>query len=100
MKTPKEEKVEIISDELKKFSKLEALSLSEGGELLFKSLMSDAVSAIDTLGNKYSQLSHLEFISLCAEMKTKLDLARVMNKASKNKKIAIEDLEKALLEEE
>lgn len=100
MKTPKEEKVEIIQDELKKFSKLEALALSEGGSLLFKSLMSDAVSAIDTLGNKYSQLSHLEFIALCAEMKTKLDLARVMNKSSKNKKIAIEDLEKALLEDE
>lgn len=99
-KTPKEEKVEIISDELKKFSKLEAVALSEGGSLLFKSLMADAVSCIDTLGIKYNTLSDKEFIALCAEMKTKLDLARVMKKSTKNKDQAKKDLEEALLEDE
>lgn len=98
-KTPKQEKIEIISDELKKFSKLEAVALSEGGSLLFKSLMADAVSCIDTLGAKYNSLNVQEFISLCAEMKTKLDLARVMKKSTKNKDQAKADLEEALLEE-
>ncbi len=99
LKTPKEEKVDIISDELKKFSGIEALYLSEGGELLFKSLMADAVSAIDTLCNKYSVLTQNEFIALCADMKTKIDLARIMKKSVKNKLQATEDLKQALLEE-
>ena len=99
MKTPKEEKIEVIQDELKRLSKLEAVALSEGGKLLFNSLMKDAVSVIDTLGYKYNSLSQVEFIALCAELKTKLDLARVMNKSIKNKEQADKDLEAALLED-
>jgi len=100
LKTPKEEKLDVINDELKKFSKLEAFYLSDGGKLLFKSLMADAVSCIETLGNKYNTLTPQEFIGLCAEMKTKIDLARVMKKSVKNKKQAQEDLQDALLDEE
>lgn len=98
-KTPKEERIDIIKDELKKFSKIEALALSEGGRILFKSLLSDVVSCVDTLGAKYNTLNQQEFISLCADMKTKLDLTRILNKSTKNKEQAKLDLEEALLEE-
>jgi hypothetical protein len=97
-KTPKEEKIDIISEELSKFSKLEALALSEGGQILFKSLMADVSSGIDTLINRYSSLTQLEFISICADIKTKLDLARILKKSEKNKDQAKSDLEEALLE--
>lgn len=97
-KTNKEEEVEIISDELDKFSSLEALYLSKGGEMLFKSIMADVCSCVDTLSIRYNSLTHLEFISLCAELKTKLDLARVMKKSTKNKEQATKDLENALLD--
>lgn len=90
---------EIIADELDKVSAIEAVYLSKGGELLFKSLMADAVSCIDTLGNKYGVLTQQEFIALCADMKTKIDLARVLKKSEKNKKQAQADLEEALLED-
>lgn len=92
------ENATIIADELDKVSAIEAFNLSKGGAILFKSLMSDAISSIDTLGFKYSTLTQQEFIALCADMKTKLDLARVMSKASKNKDQAQKDLEQALLE--
>lgn len=87
----------IIADELERVSAIEAFNLSKGGSVLFKSLMTDAIGCIDTLGNRYGQLSREEFIALCADMKTKLDLARVMSKASKNKEQAEKDLEEALL---
>lgn len=96
----KKEKVEMITAELDRVSKIEALTLTDGGKLLFNSLMKDIVSNVETLTVKYSSLTQMEFISICAEMKTKLDLARAMNKAPKNKDIAQKDLEEALLEEE
>ena len=61
--------------------------------------MADAVSCIDTLGAKYGLLNHQEFIALCADMKSKIDLARVLKKSVKNKAQAIKDLEEALLED-
>lgn len=93
-------RAEIIVDELEKVSAIEAVYLSKGGELLFKSLMADAVSCVDTLAMKYSTLSQQEFIALCADMKTKIDLARVLKKSVKNKAQARKDLEEALLENE
>lgn len=90
----------IIANELDKFSAIESVYNSKGGEILFKSLMSDVTSGIDTLIAKYSKLTHIEFISLSADIKTKLDLARILKKSVKNKKIATEDLETALLETE
>lgn len=96
----KKNKNEVIEDEIKKFAKLEALASSEGGQLLYKSLMKDVVGCIDTLTIKYNTLTHLEFISLCADMKSKLDLALIMKKAKKNKEEAQKELENALLENE
>lgn len=88
----------LIADELQRVSAIEAFYLSEGGSILFKSLMSDVVSSVETLSYRYQSLSQQEFISLCADMKTKLDLARVMSKAGKNKDQAHKDLEQALLD--
>lgn len=99
-KTPKEEKIDIIKEEIKKLSKLEAVALSEGGKLLFNVLMKESVSIIETLTLKFNSLTHLEFISLCAELNTKLELARILNKSSKDKDLAQKDLEAALLENE
>ena len=66
----KDKRSDIIADELKKVSSIEAVYSSEGGKLLFNSLMADAVSCIDTLGAKYATLTRQEFMALCAEMKT------------------------------
>lgn len=93
------EDTKIIEDELDKFSKLEAFTLSEGGRLLFDSLMKDVVSNVETLAYKYSKLSQLEFIAICSDLNSKLELARIMNKSSKNKDQAKKDLENALLNE-
>lgn len=88
----------IIADELDKFSAIEAVLLSKGGEILFKSLMEDVVSKIDTLIANYQSLTREDFIGISAEIKTKLDLARVMKKSTKNKDQARKDLEEVLLE--
>lgn len=87
-----------IADELDAASALEAVSASTGGKLLSSALVSDVVDLIDALGSKYRTLTHLEFISLCADMKTKLDLMRSLSRAKKNKDYLKEILEEKLKE--
>lgn len=73
-------------DDLGKISAITVIGDSQGGKILVKSLVSDVVGNVDTLCAKYSTLSLQEFISLCADMKSKLDLIRVITRARKNKK--------------
>lgn len=88
----------LIADELDKFSAIEAVYMSNGGKILFKSLMKDSIGSIESLMSKYKTLTHIEMIAICAELKSNIDLARVLKKSEKNKKQAQEDLEQALLE--
>lgn len=90
--------VEEMQKDLKKFSSLEAVSLSEGGKILIESLIVDIVNSVDTLGNRYGDMSIQQFVSICAEMKSKLDLVRVLTRAKKNK-LDLKDLIAETLQE-
>lgn len=81
-----DEGVRGIAKDLDDASSLSALADSEGGKLLQKSLVTDVVSVIDSLTSRYDKLTMQEFISLCAEAKTKIDMARAISRARKNKK--------------
>ncbi len=78
------EQKEIASD-LKVASALDALAISEGGKLLSSGLVTDIVSALDTLCAKYKELTMQEFVGLCADMKSKLDLYRAIKRAPKRR---------------
>ena len=73
-------------DDLGKISAITVIGDSQGGKILVKGLVSDVVGNVDTLCAKYATLSLQEFISLCADMKSKIDLIRVITRARKNKK--------------
>lgn len=75
-----------MTEDLGKVSAITAIQNSEGGQILVRSLITDVVSSVDTLSLKYATLSLQEFIALCADMKSKLDLLRVITRAKKNKK--------------
>jgi hypothetical protein len=92
------ENASMIADELDKVSAISAIYDMKGGKILMKALMSDVVNSIDTLCYKYQTLTNQEFVGLCANIKTKLDLVKTLRKSVEAKKQATEDLENALLE--
>ena len=92
------ESVRGIASDLDKASSLSAVSDTEGGKLLLASLVSDIVGIVDGLSMKYSTLTMQEFVSLCAEMKSKTDLARAISRSKKNKAYLVELLDDALTE--
>ena len=73
-------------EDLDKLADLDVTARSKGGKVLLQSLVSDIVSSMDTLCVKYPTLTMQEFVALCADMNSKVDLARVLSRAEKNKK--------------
>lgn len=88
-----------IADDLDKAAALDALASSEGGVILLKSLVSDILSAIDTLTSKYNTLTNQEFVGICADIKTKIDIAKAIKRANANKKFLEDLLEKEIASE-
>lgn len=90
IKVTKEEReahpeVEEMISNLKEIDSIEVISRTNGGKLLSQSLVKDVVNLVDTLCVKYLTMTQAEFIGICAEMKSKIDLVRVMKRAPKNK---------------
>ena len=83
---------EEIQEDIKKYSSLEAVGKSEGGQIILKDIKQDIVSTIDQLAN-YKELSHIELIALCAGLSEKLTMMKIMRNAKKNKDMAIEALD-------
>jgi hypothetical protein len=96
MRTKQEEKE--IKDDLEAVSAISAIADQEGGKKLVRGLVTDIVGCVDTLCSKHKTLTMQEFISVCAEMKTKLDMVRVIKRARKNKKYLEELLADTLSE--
>jgi hypothetical protein len=90
---------EEIKKDIKKFASLDVVASTAGGKLLVSSLQKDITSCVDELSSKYKTASHIEIIAICAKLSEKITLLRVLNKAKKLKKIAQEELN-FLLEEE
>ena len=89
-----------IKKDIQKYSSIDAISNSQGGKIVVTSLRKDVVSTIDELISKYKTLSHTEMIALCATLHARLSLLRVLTRAKKLKKYAMEEMEFILKEEE
>jgi hypothetical protein len=96
----KTERTEALHDDLKHFKALDALADSEGGSLIVKSLVKDVVANIEQIVANYGTMTHPEFISKSATIKTALDVARILTRAKANKKYVESELEKELSETE
>lgn len=87
-----------IANDLDVAAALEAVAISEGGKIIATGLLRDVVSGIDTLCAKYKDLTLQEFVGLCADMKSKIDLFRAIKRAPRVKKDLQEILDKVLEE--
>lgn len=85
-------------NDLDKVADLAVTAQSKGGKVLLKSLVSDIVSGMDTLMATYPTMTMQEFVAIAADMKSKVDLARVLSRADKNKR-ALEGLIEETLQE-
>lgn len=94
---PLTEKEEMHKD-LDTASALEAVAISKGGIIIQESLVSDIVGLVGTLASKYKGATQLELVGLCADLKTKLDILRVLSRAGKNKDFLLESIGDALKE--
>lgn len=75
---------DMIKD-LDKVSAIEAVSISEGGKKLVSELVKDIVGDVETLCSGYKTMSVQEFVGICADMKSKIDLTRVITRAKDSK---------------
>ena len=76
------EQQEDIKKDLAIAGSLEAVAMSDGGQMIIKSLVKDIISSIDTLSANYSVFTIEKFISLCADIKSKSDLVRTLTRSS------------------
>ena len=81
--------------ELETQTAISALYNMEGGKMIVGVLVKDVLAKVDTLRFKYKELTMQEFISISAEMNTKIDLIEILTQAEGNK-----DYIKKLLAEE
>lgn len=91
MSSSKEE--EIVED-LKKVTDLVTVANSPGGKQLVAVMMEDIISNIEALLAGRYTMTHMEIVTSICDVKAKLDVVRVINRAESN-----EDFLKGLLAE-
>ena len=75
---------------------LYAVSTSEGGQILLKSLAADSMAAIEKLAAQYATLPEAELRATCAKLSSVLSLFRAMRNAPHNLQTAQAELEELL----
>lgn len=87
-----------VENDLKTFSALEALTLSEGGKILIDSLKKDVVNGVESVISMYRQAPEIDLRATIAKLQSDLSLLRVLTRSEANKEMAKEELEKMLAE--
>ena len=87
-----------VENDLKTFSALEALTLSEGGKILIDSLKKDVVNGVESVISMYRQAPEIDLRAMIAKLQSDLSLLRVLTRSEANKEMAKEELEKMLAE--
>jgi len=90
------DQIKEVKGDIKLYADLEAVKNSNGGKRILKGLGSDIVSAIDKLCQSYKTASHIEIIALIAGLDERLGIFRTLNRSSKNKEMAKNELEELL----
>lgn len=80
--TKSEKKFSNSSDGQNKWECFKALHDQEGGKLLVAQLHEDVARCVERIAGQYKTLTHIEFISLAAEIATKQQLARELTSAA------------------
>ncbi len=93
-------KKEEITKDLNRLKSISVLKETDGGKILINSCKQDVLNTIDTIRFKYTELSHIELIGQCARLNERLAFLLTLRGVEENKKIAEQDLEELLKEDE
>jgi len=86
--------IKAVQSDVDRYGALSALSTSEGGQVLVKTLAQDAMSAIANLAGQYKTLPDTEMRALCARLSVTLSLYRALTNAQTNLDGAKDELQK------
>lgn len=89
-------KEKTTEEQLDAYQSLEALYATDGGRLLVATLLEDVATATERIAFQYKTLTYEEFVTLGAELHTKLNMARSLTRAHKHVdliKQSVEDTE-------
>ena len=90
---------QLVKSDIKRYASLEAISKSEGGQMLLKGLQSDILASIGVLGNQWQELAEPTLRATCGLLNDRLNLYRTLINAPKNKQGALKALEELLKQE-
>lgn len=88
--------LEELADSLDKAHALDVMAQTEGARVLVDSLVSDIISTINSLANRYKTMSHTEMIAYCAELQANLGVLFAIRRAKPNRAALEESLAEAL----
>lgn len=91
-----EQKNNEILDDLAIVRPLAAIIESEGGKIIFDSLLTTILSQMNFLCDNYTSKSHVETMALISEMKAYRDIAKTMSSAKTNKEFLEDELKRVL----
>jgi hypothetical protein len=97
-KAGKEDETDIVdlADSVDKSHALDVLAQTEGARVLVDSIISDIISSVNVLSNRYKILSHIELVSHCADLHSNLAIMLAITRAEKNHQSLKSQLEEAL----
>jgi hypothetical protein len=93
---PDTAEIELARAELNTYSALAAIANTEGGQVLMKSLASDAMNAIDTLSAQAGVMSEQTLRAMGMKIATTLHMYRALANADSNRRGAQEELDALL----
>lgn len=90
--------LDLIRKDLERYGDIDAIAHSKGGGVLIDALSKDVMATLYRLTTGYKTLSHTEMIALCAGAGANLDLLHTLTRSEKNKEMAKERLQEAVME--
>lgn len=90
------EVVHSLAEELDTFAELDVLAKSKGGKILVDVLMKDIVADIEAICFNADTFTQQQFIAHASRMKERINLVRILKRATKNKEFLTEEIQEAL----
>lgn len=86
------EEVRAIAVDIDTYAALAALKTSEGGVLLYKTLVKDVANCIDEITGKWNTADNLTLMGLCAKLSERITILKMLDHAKTNLELAEEAL--------
>ena len=95
-----QQEIDDTKKELGDAAALDSVANTQGGKKLVEGFVADIIGHVETLCAKHKTLTHLEFITICIDMKNKYDVVKALRNAKNNRVFLSTELKKLLKKSE